>query len=112
MQRFGATTVARWLSEELPEGVRSYIEACGTLHEMVSIEGRGGCLLPRLRVRGMLRMLHVPRATRLAMATPVILSVEEDLAGKTLGSICSQIGRAALGSHALPRNGVCCRATV
>ncbi len=106
MRRFGATTVARWLAEELPEGVRSYIEACGTLHEIVAIEGTSGHLLPRLRVPGR-RMLHVPRATRLAMATIVILSVEEDLAGKTLGSICSQIGRAALGSHALPRNGAC-----
>lgn len=106
MQRFGATTVARWLAEELPADVRSYIADCGTLHELVAIEGTSGHLLPRLRVPGR-RMLHVPRATRLAMATVVILSMKEDLAGKAMGSISSQVGRAALGSHAFPRNGVC-----
>jgi hypothetical protein len=104
MRRYGVTTVARWLAEELPEGVRSYIEACGTLHELVAIEATSGHLLPRLRVRGLRRMLHVPRATRLAMATPVILSMGENLAGKSLGSISSQVDRAAFGSFALPRS--------
>lgn len=49
MRRYGATTIARWLAEELPEGVRSYIEACGKLHELVGIDGTSGHLRPRLR---------------------------------------------------------------
>ena len=103
MHRYGATTVARWLAEEMPAGVRSYIEACGTLHELIAVEATSGRLLPRLRVLGRRLTFHVPRATRLAMATPVILSLGENLAGKALDSISSQVGHAALGSHALPR---------
>ncbi len=47
MRRYGVTTVSRWLAEELPTGVLSYIEACGTLHELIAIEATSGHLLPR-----------------------------------------------------------------
>lgn len=113
MRRYGVTTVACWLVEELPEGVRSYIEENGKLHELVGIDGTSGHLRPRLRagLRGRL-FINLRSPTRLAMTTPVILSRGERLAGKSLATISSQIGRAALGSHAPSRNEALDGATV
>jgi hypothetical protein len=111
MRRYGATTIARWLAEELPAGVRSYIEENGKLYELVGLEASSGRIMPKMRHRWS-RSVFVPRATRLAMATPVILSMGENLAGKSLRSISSQVGGAALGSFALPRSGALEAATV
>lgn len=111
MYRYGATTVARWLTEELPKGVRAYIEDGGTLFELVGLEATSGRLLPRLKLKGW-RSTFVTRACRLAMETPVILSTGENLAGVKLNALSSQIVRASLGSFALPRNGGYANATI
>jgi hypothetical protein len=110
MQRYGATTVARWLTEELPEGVRAYIEDDGTLFELVGLEATSGRLLPRTKLKGY-GSLCITRACRLALGTPVILSMAKDLAGLKLATLTSQIVRASLGSFALPRNGECADTT-
>jgi len=104
MERFGATTVARWLSEEMPCEARAFIvDEVGELHELVGAEAESGRLMPRLRGPGARRrMYHVPRATRLSLSTPVILSMGENLAGKKLAALTPQVVRAAFGSFALP----------
>lgn len=111
MQRLGATTIARWLTEELPKGVRAYFEDGGTLFELVGLEATSGHIVPKMRHRWS-RSVFIPRACRLAMGTPVILSTGENLAGVELSSLSSQIVRAALGSFAMPRDGRCANTPV
>lgn len=105
MQRYGATTIARWLVEKMPVDVKSYIEEDGTLQELIGVRATSGCLTPKLRVilRGLLAV-NVHRPTRLSLTTPVILSHNECLAGKAMAAISSQVDRAAVGSRVLPRS--------
>ncbi len=104
MERYGVTTIARWLTEELPRGVRAYIEDGGTLFELVGLEATSGRLLPKLKLKGW-RSVVTFRACRLAMGTPVILSMGENLGGVKLAALSCQIVRASPGSFALPRSG-------
>ena len=108
MYRFGATTIARWLTEELPEGVRAFIEDSDTLHELVGLEATSGRLVPRIKVQRVWGggTSNVLRDIRLNMDTPVILTQGESLTGATLTTISSQICRAATDSHALTRSRV------
>jgi hypothetical protein len=105
MYRFGATTVARWLAEELPEGARAFIEDSDTLYELIGLEATNGRLVPRVLAPykwwpgGKTPLLGW---IKLTLDTPVILTQGENLAGKTLAAISPQICRAATGSHALP----------
>ena len=98
MKRYGATTIARWLTEELPEGVLAYIENRGTLHELVGLEAINGHLTPRVkvqRVRGSGGTFTVLCDARLTMGTLVILSLNENLACVTLGGcfVANLLGR-------------------
>jgi len=101
MYRFGATTIARWLVEKLPEGVCAFIEDSGTLYELVGLEASSGRITPKVRHRWSPSVV-TPRAARLWLDTPVILTQGENLAGRTLAAISPQICSAATGSYALP----------
>jgi hypothetical protein len=49
MRRYGVTTIARWLSEELPNGITAYVENQGRLFELMKIVAVNGRLIPELR---------------------------------------------------------------
>jgi hypothetical protein len=49
MRRYGTTTIARWLSEELPSDVVAYVEYNGRLFELMKLVAVNGKLIPELR---------------------------------------------------------------
>ena len=101
MKRFGVTTVARWISEELPEGMRAYIEHQGALLELLGLAAMGERVLVRVRpfntpTGEVLRPLRM----RVGRGATVILSLEENLAGVEMIEIADDLAPAASDSWA------------
>ena len=103
MKRFGVTTIARWLGEELPEGVRAYIQHRGTLLELLRLVKMDS---PRLLVN--VRPLNIPEGDvtrplrmRVGKGTPVVLSVSEDLMGVNVDELEGDLAPAASNSWAM-----------
>ena len=103
MKRFGVTTIARWLGEELPEGVRAYVECRGTLMELLGLVKMD---TPRLLVNA--RPLNIPTGDvprplriRVGKRTPVILSLDKNLSGVKLAELEGDLAPAASNSWAM-----------
>ena len=100
MKRFGVTTVARWLGEELPPGVTAYTEYRGRLFELLRLEAVSGSLFPTLRTLADRRGQFSPPNTVVNLETPVILSLCENLAGTKLAELEGDLVAAATNSWA------------
>lgn len=102
MRRYGMTTIARWLSEELPKGVTAYIENNGRLFELMKLVAVNGKLAPELRMLADKLGRFTPVGSYVSLDTKVILSLSENLAGIELATIAGQLAPAATGSWAMP----------
>jgi hypothetical protein len=59
MRQVGLSTVARWLSEPLAEGVQAYMQSGGCLYRLQRVEGRAGILRVILFCKGNTRYTMV-----------------------------------------------------
>jgi len=101
MQRFGVTTIARWLSEKLPPDVVAYVEYNGRLFELMKLVAMNGKLIPELRTLTDRLGKFTPVNSYVNLDTVVILSMSENLAGIKIAAIAGQLEPAAAGSWAL-----------
>lgn len=102
MKRFGVTTIARWLGEETPEGVRAYVEYQGELIELLGLAAAAS--RPLVNVRPInIPTGHVPHPIRMRVGkrTPVILSLTEDLMGVKLDELDGDLAPVASNSWAM-----------
>jgi len=102
MSRFGAITVARWLSEKLPPRVKAYVELDGKLFELLAIQACNAKIKPTLRTLLDDFGRFTPTHNCVQLDTIVVLSLGENLAGVDAKTILSQTVPAAIGSWALP----------
>jgi len=100
MRRFGVTTIARWLSEELPPGITAYVENKGRLFELMKLVAMNGKIAPELRTPADSLGRFYP-FDYVTLDTQVVLSMSENLAGVKMTAIAGQLVPAAAGSWAL-----------
>jgi hypothetical protein len=104
-EKYGVTTISRWLTEELPRGVKCYIEHRGVMLELIGVRGRNGVLTPELRPTGRGRQFStfVPVWITVELSTQVVLSLGEELSGKSWDRISQQLRPVAPDCWALKR---------
>lgn len=93
MTKYGVTTVGRWLSEELPRGVKCYIEYRSLCFELRGVAGYNGVLRPVLRPLGESRQVvkFKPREYRITLSTQVVLSLDDELNGEPWEQVAQQL---------------------
>ena len=93
VKKYGVTTISRWLFEELPQGVKSYIEYQDVMLELLGVNGYNGTLKPVLRTLGEGRMLSrfTAQGRHLDLNTQVVLSLDEELSGKPWCQVSQQL---------------------
>jgi len=99
-ERFGVTTIARWMTEPLPENVVAYMESGGQLYRLKRIRGYNG------RVRPVLASLDHKGYTctpenKCTLNSVVFLSVDVDLSGVAVKDIIDAVAPACADCWAL-----------
>jgi hypothetical protein len=104
-KKYGVTTIGRWLTEELPRGVKCYIEYRGLCFELLRVTGTNGALWPTLRyLRGTFSQDGFqPRLTMTTLSTMVVLSRDDDLHGEPWEQVAQQLRPSAPNCWALQK---------
>jgi hypothetical protein len=103
-KKYGVTTIGRWLAEELPQGVKCYIEHHDKMFELVAVRGQNGILWPILRplsTSWKAFQRYEPVSTTIDLNTQVVLSLGEELSGKPWDRVSQQLRPSAPNCWAL-----------
>lgn len=99
-ERFGATTVARWMTEPLPKDVTAYMESQGRLFRLRRVRGYNGSIQPMLAVINC-SGLSSPGQDKYTLNSTVFLSLGVDLAGVAMEDIVDAVAPACSDCWAL-----------
>lgn len=104
MRKFSITTVARWMMEPLPKGVRAYMKSQGRLYRLERIRSYNSNIQPILTAKFGIRKFTGARKGTYTLDSPVFLSLDTDLTGLTLEEIPEAVFLACSDCWALQNN--------
>lgn len=91
MKRFGVTTVARWMTEPLPKGVKAYMENNSRLYHLERIRSYNGDIQPILTTKFGIRKFTWSKENTYTLGSPVFLSLGVDLTGLAVEEILDAV---------------------